>query len=147
MTITISLPAHEYEDADDCLTTAEAAVCEALGLEGWRLAPRWNDDAERSAILLDLPDHVAAAAERFDVISAPCACGAWSGERCCWEGDPLDMVLVDFLPEVRRGAYRAACEGGHAGTWAQHGGERIRVEPSCAARMVELDGEFVEVLS
>jgi hypothetical protein len=55
---TISVPARQYEDHDDCLSAAQADYIEAHPeLEGWELNPRWSDD-QRDEILLDVPDDV-----------------------------------------------------------------------------------------
>ncbi len=54
--VTISVPASEYEDCDDCLAAAESDVGTELGLAGWTLNARWADeDTDRSAILLTVP--------------------------------------------------------------------------------------------
>lgn len=52
--ITISVPAVEYEDFDDCLEAAADAERKRRGLEGYDLGARWESD-EREAILLDVP--------------------------------------------------------------------------------------------
>ena len=66
-----------------------------------------------------------------------CHCGKWSGERCEWTGPESETVLVAYIPDALRGTAQAA--------HTRSGLERtIRVERSCAARMVETDGEWVE---
>lgn len=53
---TISLPARQFEDHDDCLSAAAESYIESHpDLAGWELSPRWEDD-NREAILLDLPE-------------------------------------------------------------------------------------------
>ncbi len=69
-----------------------------------------------------------------------CECGEWSGEACAWSGPKGETVLVEFMPEQHRASHRAA---GNRGSYPHNGSIRIRVERSCADRMVETDGEWV----
>lgn len=73
-----------------------------------------------------------------------CQCGEWSGERCEWEGPRSETVEVEYMPEHLRASHVAA---GNRGSHPGNGSIRIRVERSCAERMVEADGEWVEVAS
>jgi hypothetical protein len=56
--ITITVPAADYEEHDDCLAAAEAAyISEHPDLQGWDLRPSWvgGDDGERDEIELTVP--------------------------------------------------------------------------------------------
>jgi hypothetical protein len=55
---TITVPASDYADHDDCLRAAEAVyIADHPDLEGWDLDPRWadGDDGERDEIELTVP--------------------------------------------------------------------------------------------
>lgn len=70
-----------------------------------------------------------------------CECGEWSGERCCWSGPKSETVVVEFMPEW----LRDNCITAHnRGLYPSNGAQRIRVERSCAERMIEVDPEWVE---
>ena len=71
-----------------------------------------------------------------------CACGEWSGERCQWAGPQDETVLVEWMPEHLRASHEAA---GNRGAYPGNGSTRIRVERSCAERMIECDGEWCEI--
>ena len=53
--VTIAVPAADYEDHDDCLAAAAVAASRERGLEGWDLEPRWDDEDDRDQILLTIP--------------------------------------------------------------------------------------------
>lgn len=72
-----------------------------------------------------------------------CDCGEWSGERCQWNGPESETVVVEYMPEQHRSSHEAA---GNSGLYPHNGARRIRVETSCADRIVEHDGEWAEVL-
>lgn len=72
-----------------------------------------------------------------------CDCGEWSGERCGWSGPRADTVLAEYMPEQHRASHRAA---GGRGVYPHNGSIRIRVEASCAERMIDLDGEWCSVV-
>lgn len=61
-TTTVRVDARHYEDADDCLSAAQADYATEHGLEGWDLAPRWGDD-QRDTILLTVPTDTLASGE------------------------------------------------------------------------------------
>ncbi|MEY4416889.1 MAG: hypothetical protein RIQ53_4182 [Pseudomonadota bacterium] len=42
-------------DQDDCLAAAAQAYADQHGLEGWDLAPRWEDET-REAVILSIPE-------------------------------------------------------------------------------------------
>jgi hypothetical protein len=65
-----------------------------------------------------------------------CQCGEWDGQDACWwEGPVEDTVLVQYVPGQYRGTARAA--------WTTRGmTSTIRVERSCAQRMLEFDPEW-----
>lgn len=73
-----------------------------------------------------------------------CECGKWSGEHCEWSGPKDATVIVEWMPRDLRVAHT---EARNSGIYPHNGAERIRVERSCADRMVEHDGEWVEVRS
>lgn len=73
-----------------------------------------------------------------------CECGEWSGESCEWTGPKSETVVVEAMPNHLRASHVAA---GNSGAYPHNGSSRIRVEKSCAARMVESDGEWCEVRS
>jgi hypothetical protein len=56
---TVTVPAPNYSDHDDCLQAAEAAyIADHPDLEGWDLDPRWADGVvggERDKIELTVP--------------------------------------------------------------------------------------------
>ena len=72
-----------------------------------------------------------------------CECGEWSGERCPWSGPVSDTVTVEYMPESLRSSHVAA---GNRGVYPHNGSVRIRVERSCAERMVESDGDWARVI-
>ncbi len=72
-----------------------------------------------------------------------CNCGEWSGEACCWSGPASETVLVEFMPDHLRGSHAAA---GNSGLYPHNGACQIRVERSCAERMIETDGEWCEII-
>jgi hypothetical protein len=69
---TLRIDSRRYEDSDDCLAACAADVATDLGLEGWSLSPRWEDD-ERDAILVDIPAHAAEAATEAGYEAEWCA--------------------------------------------------------------------------
>lgn len=71
-----------------------------------------------------------------------CECGEWSGEACSWEGPRGETVIVEFMPEQHRASHAAA---GNRGVYPANGARRIRVERSCADRIMEQDGDWAEV--
>lgn len=73
-----------------------------------------------------------------------CECGEWCGEACEWSGPKSETVVVEYMPEEHRSSHDAA---GNRGTYPANGARRIRVERSCAARMIEHDGDWAEVVS
>lgn len=55
MTKQVRIPAAQYADHDDCLTAAAQDYAEAHGLQGWDLAPKWEDN-QREYIVLTVPN-------------------------------------------------------------------------------------------
>ena len=52
---TLTIPAAQYADADDCLAAAAADVAQEHGVPaGYDMSPRWADD-DRDEILVDVP--------------------------------------------------------------------------------------------
>ena len=72
-----------------------------------------------------------------------CECGHWSGERCAWTGPKEETVIVEWMPEHLRASHTAA---NNRGVYPHNGAERIRVERSCADRMVEHDGDWCRII-
>jgi len=72
-----------------------------------------------------------------------CECGYWSGEACCWRGPESETVVVEYMPEYLRASHRAA---GNSGIYPANGAVRLRVERSCADRIIEDAGEWARVL-
>jgi len=72
-----------------------------------------------------------------------CECGEWCGEPCQGSALPDDLITVEYMPEYLRGSHEAA---GNAGSWPHNGACRIRATEECAARMIEHDGEWCEIV-
>lgn len=72
-----------------------------------------------------------------------CECGELYGERCEWDGPASETVIVEVMPEHLRASHEAA---GNRGVYPHNGAVRLRVEQSCADRMVEHDGDWTLVL-
>lgn len=71
-----------------------------------------------------------------------CECGVWSGERCLWTGPVADTVVVEYMPEYLRASHVAA---GNSGQFPHNGACRIRVEQSCANRIIQ-DEEWARIV-
>lgn len=77
-----------------------------------------------------------------------CECGALTGERCTWTGPTGETEIIEYMPEdlicshVTAG-YQSI---GAAGSYPSNGAQRIRVELSCADRLLHIweDGEQTE---
>ena len=65
---TIRVPAATFADHDDDLAAAAADVAQDLGIEGYDLSPRYEDEDLRDEILLDVPDHVDFS--RYEIVDA-----------------------------------------------------------------------------
>ena len=50
----VKIAAAKYEDQDDCLQAAADDYAEAHGLQGWDLAPKYEDE-QREVIVLTVP--------------------------------------------------------------------------------------------
>jgi hypothetical protein len=72
-----------------------------------------------------------------------CECGEWSGERCAWEGPLSETVVVEWMPEDLRASHG---RGGHHGVYPHNGAMRLRVEHSCAGRILDESGGWAQVL-
>lgn len=72
-----------------------------------------------------------------------CECGRVMGEQCAWQGPRSQTVLVEWMPEQYRGSHTAA---GNRGVFPANGAERLRLERSCAERLVEADPEWTEIM-
>lgn len=95
---TLAIPAHRVSDHDDCFAAAAALVVAAIpGTDGWDMSPRWDDDAARESVLVDVPDveieelaesmEQSAAAQGDHVTVALC--------RLATAGDLTDVALDD----------------------------------------------------
>jgi len=75
-----------------------------------------------------------------------CECGTWTGERCEWTGPIAETVVVEYMPPYLRASHAAA---GNAGCHPMNGSWRVRVEISCADRLLddETEREWAEVRS
>jgi len=65
-----------------------------------------------------------------------CECGEWSGEMCAWTGPEAELLTVEFMPDFLRESH-SACN--NRGLYPHNGAVRVRVERSCADRMVQHD--------
>ena len=72
-----------------------------------------------------------------------CECGQATGERCAWVGDPIETVMVEWMPESLRESHVAA---GNRGTYPHNGSLHLRMEASCAATIVEWDPEWTAIV-
>ena len=74
-----------------------------------------------------------------------CECGELTGERCAWTGPLTETEVIEYMPEHLRSSHVAA---GNSGTCPRNGAQRIRVERSCAERLIHIweDGEQTDRL-
>ena len=72
-----------------------------------------------------------------------CDCGQWSGARCDWTGSFAETVIVEWMPVHLRASHETA---GNSGVYPLNGAVRLRVERSCAERMIENDGEWCSIV-
>lgn len=74
-----------------------------------------------------------------------CGCGCLTGEPCNWVGEQRETVLVEYMPAYLRASHVAA---GNSGCYPHNGAQRIRVERSCADRLLHVweDGEQTDQL-
>ena len=73
-----------------------------------------------------------------------CGCGEWMGEPCQWIGSADETVIVEYMPEYHRASHIAA---GNSGAYPANGAVRVRVERSCADRLIAHDGqEWAEIV-
>lgn len=72
-----------------------------------------------------------------------CECGDVYGVPCEWSGDEADTVVVEVMPECFRASHEAA---GNSGAYPHNGALRIRVERSCADRLVETEAGWAVIL-
>lgn len=81
--------------------------------------------------------------ESNEATEVSCECGQWSGERCEWSGPASATVVVEFMPDDLRASHQSA---GNRGTFPHNGACRVRVERSCAQRMVDSDGAWCHLV-
>lgn len=72
-----------------------------------------------------------------------CQCGRIVGSPCDWSGPASEMLVVEWMPWHHRGSHEAA---GNAGVYPHNGAERLAVEASCAALLVESGDGWVSVV-
>lgn len=72
-----------------------------------------------------------------------CECGRTLGVRCQWTGPRSETVVVEWMPESLRASHVAA---GNRGVYPHNGAERLRVEASCADRIVTADGDWSSIV-
>ena len=73
-----------------------------------------------------------------------CGCGAVLGDRCAFESSDIDdFVVVEHMPEWRRGSHEAA---GNRGVWPQNGAERFLCGAGCVEFVTD-DDWTTEVVS
>lgn len=66
---TLTIPAAQYADADDCLAAAAADVAQEHGVPaGYDMAPRWASD-DRDEILVDVPLRATTAADVLALVT------------------------------------------------------------------------------
>ena len=66
---TLTIPAAQYADADDCLAAAAADVAQEHGVPaGYDMSPRWADD-DRDEILVDVPLRATTAADVLALVT------------------------------------------------------------------------------
>lgn len=123
--------------ADDALTLLEERTPMAPHVR--QLRDRYHDlvctSREMDALQPAAPARSRSSSELADG-EVRCECGTWSGVRCAWFGTVEETVEVEFTPEPKRCTPPSAeCA------------LRIRVEQSCAKVMLELDSEWVRVLT
>lgn len=80
---------------------------------------------------------VSAAAEAEQAAPA-CESGEATGEPCCWDGEPDELVTVEWMPEYLRESHRAA---GGWGSYPHNGAQRLRCCPACAEMLQADEGE------
>lgn len=72
-----------------------------------------------------------------------CECGEITGERCSWSGPVAETVIIEWMPPQHRESHEAA---GNSGRWPTNGAIRLRVEKTCAERIVEADADWAEIV-
>ncbi len=65
-----------------------------------------------------------------------CECGVITGHRCPWEGNPYDMITIEWMPDPLRASHVAA---GSRGVYPHNGAARLRVGPRCGPTLVSRD--------
>ncbi len=65
-----------------------------------------------------------------------CECGVITGHRCPWEGNPHDMITIEWTPEHLRAAQVADSSGD---PYPHNRAARLRLGPRCAPTLVSRD--------
>jgi hypothetical protein len=133
--------------ADDSEDETECAYCGRDVTPGSSV-PDLSDDAAWAELA---PTHASncewiqtrAHRRSTEVEAIECECGTWSGERCQWSGPKSETVVVEWMPEQHRASHEAA---GNAGAYPANGSRRLRVERSCAERILEDSGDWARIL-
>jgi hypothetical protein len=125
------------QDAWNALDTAVKAAGFKLECGDELMSERTNDDGQLLGSCW---------IENCRVPSEPivnCECGKALGEECEWRGKVSDTVTVEYMPDHLRDSHTAA---GNSGTYPANGAIRFRAETSCAARILEFDEEWAQIL-
>lgn len=112
---------------------------------------QWETTSRPSPELLDtlmtterqmVTRHLANAAVR-------CACGDLDGTPCAWAGPVNETMIVLAVPPYQRGSADASHarmpDGSRWGGWPSEFAVRLRVERSCADRMLKADPDWVKI--
>lgn len=72
-----------------------------------------------------------------------CECGQCDeSEACSWQGPRHETVVVEYMPRYLRSSHEAA---GNSGSYPHNGAIRVRVERSCAERIIADSPEYAEM--
>lgn len=73
-----------------------------------------------------------------------CECGeAIHGDPCSWTGPRSETVLIEYMPLHLRASHAAAR---NHGVYPHNGAIRLRVERSCADRLIDGDEEWTSIV-
>ena len=108
-----------------------------------QVAQRLADERGEAVYLYGTDDGDDEESEEILPRTVHCECGQATGERCAWVGDPIETVMVEWMPESLRESHVAA---GNRGTYPHNGSLHLRMEASCAATIVEWDPEWTAIV-
>lgn len=111
----VTIPARRLAAHDDCLAAAVRLVERRLpDVAGWDLSPRWDDEGEREAVLVDVPDFAiedraeqlgVEAAEHGDQVTAALCALATAGDI-----EDVDLSDADHSALERLGIVAVSIE-------------------------------------